>query len=147
MKAVARVLEVDGERARLECDAASASCASCASRGGCALRRLAGRRDSRLEVPALAADGALLVPGARVTVEIDDGELLGAAARAYLPPLAGVLAGPLLVRSTAVGDELLVLLAALAGVLIGWAAARAWLRRTPPRIGVRLAEETAHAAG
>lgn len=145
MKAVARVLEVDGERARLECDTASASCAACAGRGGCALQRLAGRRDSRLEVPALAADGVMLAPGARVTVEIDDGELLGSAARTYLPPLVGVLAGPLLARATAGGGEVLVLLSALAGVLLGWAAARAWLRRSPPRIAVRPAEEPVHA--
>lgn len=145
MKAVARVLEVDGERARLECDAGSASCTSCAGRGGCALQRLAGRRRSRLEVPALAADGVRLVPGVRVTVEVEDGALLGAAARTYLPPLAGLLTGPLLVAATAGGGDELVLASALGGVLLGWAAARAWLRRSPPRIAVRQAEEPVHA--
>lgn len=146
MKAVARVLEVDSERARLACDAAAASCAACASRGGCALQRLAGRRDSRLAVPTLTADGLVLVPGARVTVEIDDGELLGAAARTYLPPLAGLLAAPLLARATSGAGELVMLVCALAGVLLGWAAARAWLRRSPPRVAVRLDEEPVHVA-
>lgn len=146
MKAVARVLEVDGERARLHCDAASASCPACAARGGCLLQRLAGRRHSRLEVPAFAADGVRLVPGLRVTVEVEDGELLGAAARTYLPPLAGLLAGPLLAGAPARGGELAVLLSALAGVLLGWALARVWLRRSPPRIAVRPAEEPVHAA-
>jgi positive regulator of sigma E activity len=145
MKAVARVLDVDGERARLQCDAASASCPACASRGGCALQRLAGRRHSRLEVPAHAADGVRLAPGLRVTVEVEEGELLGAAARTYLPPLAGLLAGPLLAGAPAGGGELPVLLSALAGVLLGWAVARAWLRRSPPRIVVRPAGEAGHA--
>jgi len=145
MKAVARVLEVDGERARLECDATSASCAACAVRGGCAMQRLAGRRHSRLEVPVLAADGVRLMPGARVTVEVEDGELLGAAARAYLPPIAGLLAGPALAGAAAGDSEGIVLLGALAGVLLGWLAARAWLRRSPPRIDVRPAVEPVHA--
>lgn len=146
MKAVARVLEVNGERARLGCDAIAASCPSCAERSGCALQRLAGRRQSRLEVPALVADGVRLVPGTRVTVEVADGELLGAAARTYLPPLAGLLAGPLLAGRAAEGGELPMLLSAVAGVALGWVAARAWLRRSPPRIAVRRAEEPVHVA-
>jgi positive regulator of sigma E activity len=100
----------------------------------------------RLEVPALAAGGARLVPGARVTVEVEDDELLGAAARTYLPPLVGLLAGPLLAHRVAGGGELPLLLAALGGVLLGWAVARAWLRRSPPRIAVRPVEEPVHAA-
>ena len=146
MKAVARVLEVDGGRARLECDTASASCPACAARGGCTLQRLAGRRHPRLEVPAFAADGVRLVPGLRVTIEVDEGQLLGAAARTYLPPLAGLLAGPLLTVATVGGGEGLALLSAVAGVLLGWAAARAWLRRSPPGIAVHAAEETVRAA-
>ena len=146
MKAVARVLEVYGERARLGCDDASPTCPGCAGQGGCALQRLAGRRHSRLEVPALADGGARLVPGARVTVEVEDGVLLGAAARTYLPPLAGLLAGPLLADRVAGGGELPLLLSALAGVLLGWAVSRAWLRRSPPRFAVRPAEERVRAA-
>jgi hypothetical protein len=38
-----------------------------------------------------------------------------------------------------------VLLSALAGVLLGWAVARAWLRRSPPRIVVRPVGEAGHA--
>jgi positive regulator of sigma E activity len=146
VKAAARVLEVNGTRARLECDSTTATCAACAGRGGCALQRLAGGRESRLEVSTRAADGVLLVPGARVTIEVGEGELLGAATRAYLPPLTGVLAGPLLARAAADGGEGLVLVGALAGLLLGWAVSRIWLRRSPPRIAVRLDEEPAHAA-
>ena len=86
------------------------------------------------------------MPGARVTVEVEDGVLLGAAARTYLPPLAGLLAGPLLADRVAGGGELPLLLSALGGVLLGWAVARAWLRRSPPRIAVRPAEEPDRAA-
>lgn len=145
MKAAARVLEVNGNRARLECDATMATCAACAGRGGCVLQRLAGDRESRLEVPTRAVDGALLVPGSRVTVEVGEGDLLGAATRAYLPPLAGLLAGPLLVGVAADGGEALALLGALAGLLLGWAVSRAWLRRSPPRVAVRLEDDPVHA--
>lgn len=142
MKTAARVLEVNGARARLGCDSAAAGCPACAGRDGCALQRLAGTRKSRLEVPTHAVDGALLVTGSRVWVEVEDGALLAAAARACLPPLAGLLAVPLLVHATtADGGEGALLLGAVAGLLLGWAAARAWLRRSPPRFAVRMAEE------
>ena len=36
------------------------------------------------------------------------------------------------------------LLGAVAGLLLGWAAARAWLRRSPPKFAVRIAEEPGH---
>ncbi len=146
MKAAARVREVNGNRARLECDSATFACAACADRGGCALKRLAGGHEPRLEVPARAIDGVLLVPGSRVTVEVDEGELLGAALRAYLPPLVGLLAGALLARAVAGGGEGLVLFCAAAGLLLGWAVSRAWLRRSPPRVAVRLEAESVHAA-
>ncbi len=145
MKAAARVLEVNGEQARLACDSTAAVCPACAARGGCALQRFAGGRESRLEISTHAVDGVLLVPGSRVWVEVDDGALVGAAARACLPPLAGLLAVPLLVHAAAVGSgEGVLLLGAVAGLLLGWAAARAWLRRSPPEFAVRLAEEPGH---
>ena len=145
MKAAARVLEVNGERARLGCDSAAAGCPACAGRGGCALQRLAGARESRLEVPTHAVDGALLVTGSRVWLEVENGALLRAAARACLPPLAGLLAVPLLVRATtADAGEGALLLGAVAGLMLGWAAARAWLRRSPPQFAVWMAEEAGH---
>lgn len=89
-------------------------------------------------------DGALLVPGSRVWVAVDDGALLGAAARACLPPLAGLLAVPMLVRATGSGGEGALLVGAVVGLLLGWAAARAWLRRSPPQFAVSMAEEPGH---
>ena len=42
-------------------------------------------------------EGTPLRPGDSVIIEVDDGELLRAAALAYVPPLAGLLAGPVAV--------------------------------------------------
>lgn len=142
MKTAARVLEITGERARLGCDSVAETCAAC--RGGCALRRLAPGASS-LEVPRFDANGLPLAPGARVTVEVADRELIGAALRAALPPLAGTLAGPLLLRSfagTGAGNEGVAVLSALLGLFVGWVWARRWLRRAPPRVAVRCDEST-----
>jgi positive regulator of sigma E activity len=139
MRTAAKVLEVMGGRARLGCESMSSACSAC-SGGGCALLRLAPRREPRVEVPWHDADGRRLEPGARVSVEVTDGELLRATLRACLPPLAGVLAGPLLARAVpGVGDGIAAV-AALGGLLLGWAIARTWLRRSPPAFAVRLDE-------
>jgi positive regulator of sigma E activity len=84
-------------------------------------------------VPAQGAGGALLAPGDAVTVQVSEGELLRAAFAAYLPPFAGVLAGPLLAIHLAATDELAAVAASGIGLLLGWAVSRAWLRRAPPR--------------
>jgi positive regulator of sigma E activity len=78
-----------------------------------------------------------LIAGQSVTIEVPDGELLRSAARVYLLPLAGLLAGPALVRWVGSGSETAALLAASAGVVLGWALARLWLRRSPPGFTVR----------
>ena len=137
MKTAARVLEVSDERARLGCDSAADTCAAC--RGGCALRRLGPRGAARLEVPRLDANGLPLEPGARVTVEVGDRDLLGAALRAALPPLAGALGGPIALQAltgVGAGSDGFAALAALLGLLFGWSAARFWLRQDPPRVAV-----------
>jgi positive regulator of sigma E activity len=143
MKTEARVLEVTDERARLGCDAVAGTCAAC--RGGCTLRRLAPGGTARLEVPRLDACGLPLVPGMRVTVEVADRDLAGAALRAALPPLAGVLGVPLLMRSLgggAGGGDAVEAVSALFGLLAGWTGARLWLRRAPPRVAVRADDST-----
>jgi positive regulator of sigma E activity len=91
-----------------------------------------------LAVPLLAADGEPLAAGTRVTVTVRDWDLLRAAGRAYLPPLAGVLAGAALVQGLAPGGEGWMPVGAAAGLLGGWAAAREWLRRVPPAVTVRV---------
>ena len=131
MRTAARVHDVRAGRAWLACETA-AGCPSCSGGRGCALRWLSRPGQPLLEVPERRPDGGRLAPGEAVTIEVPEGELLGAAARAYLPPLAGLLAGPLLAVTWAAG-ELAVLAAAVAGLAAGWVLARGWLRRSPPR--------------
>jgi positive regulator of sigma E activity len=102
--------------------------------------RLAPRREPRVEVPAHDSDGRRLETGARVSVEVADGELLRATLRACLPPLVGVLAGPWLADSAFAAADGIAAAAALGGLLLGWAVARTWLRRSPPAVAVRLDE-------
>ncbi len=137
MKTMARVLEVTDERARLACDSIPQTCSAC--RGGCLLRRLAPGEAANLEVPRVDAAGVSLETGAHVTVEVGGRELMGAAVRAALLPLAGALAGPLLLRAFA-GDlaasDGAAVFAATVGLVAGWMAARFWLHQRPPQVVV-----------
>ena len=73
-------------------------------------------------------------------IEIDDGELLRAATLAYLPPLVGLLAGPVAAVALSPGSDAAALTGAVLGLATGWGASRAWLRRSPPRYRLRTAE-------
>jgi positive regulator of sigma E activity len=84
----------------------------------------------------VSRDGSALIPGQSVTIEVTDGELLRSAAKVYLLPLAGLLAGPALVRWIGAGSESAALIAAVIGVVLGWAVARGWVRRSPPSLTV-----------
>jgi len=139
MRATARVLDVRDGRALLSCDVEAAACDGCRSGRGCALRWLARSAGARLEVPDTSADGRRLVADDGVALEVSDGELLRATALAYVPPLAGLLAGPLLERAvSAGGDGVSAVIAAAVGLALGWGASRAWLRRSPPRYELRV---------
>lgn len=83
-------------------------------------------------------DGSALVAGQSVTIEVADGELLRSAAKVYLLPLAGLLIGPALVRWIGIASDSAALVAAVTGVVVGWALARGWVRRAPPSFTVRL---------
>ena len=85
----------------------------------------------------MSRDGSALSAGQSVTIEVPDGELLRSAAKVYLLPLAGLLVGPALVRWIGAGGEFAALMAALTGVVLGWALARGWVRRSPPSFTVR----------
>ena len=136
MRAAARVVDVRNDRARLACEE-QPSCPACRGGRGCALRWLGASGRAGLEVPSVSPDGLPLIAGQSVTIEVPDGELLRSAARVYLLPLAGLLAGPALVRWSGSGSETAALLAASAGVVLGWALARLWVRRSPPGFTVR----------
>ena len=140
MQARARVHAVHAGRVRLECESPAQACGACAGRGGCALRWLAGPGNPQLDVTHPLPEGAPLRPGDGVIIEVDDGELLRAAALAYLPPLAGLLAGPVAAAALTPGSELAALAGAALGLVAGWGASRAWLRRSPPRYHLRVAE-------
>ena len=86
----------------------------------------------------MSRDGSALVAGQSVTIEVADGELLRSAAKVYLLPLAGLLIGPALVRWIGIASESAALVGAVTGVVLGWALARGWVRRAPPRFTVRL---------
>ena len=136
MRAAARVVDVRHERARLACDE-QPSCPACRGGRGCALRWLGTSRRAGVEVPSVSREGLPLIVGQSVTIEVSDGELLRSAARVYLLPLAGLLAGPALVRWSGSASEAAALLAASAGVVLGWVLARLWVRHSPPSFTVR----------
>jgi positive regulator of sigma E activity len=142
MKAPARVQDVRQGRAWLACETAAGACATCAGGRGCALRWLC-REDggATLEVPARGVDGRHLAPGDGVILEVSDGELLRSAALAYLPPLAGLLGGPLAAMLLDLRSESVAVLAAALGLTLGWGVSRFWLRRSPPRYEIRPAEQ------
>jgi sigma-E factor negative regulatory protein RseC len=140
MQARARVRAVNAGRVRLECESPAQACGACAGRRGCALRWLAGPGNPQIDVAAPVPEGAPLRPGDGVMIEVDDGELLRAAALAYVPPLAGLLAGPVAAAALAPGSELPALAGAVVGLAAGWAASRAWLRRSPPRYRLQIVE-------
>jgi sigma-E factor negative regulatory protein RseC len=142
MEAVARVTSVAGGRAWLACET-NAACEACGSGRGCAIRLLAGSREALLDVPDRADDRRALQPGDSVVVRVPEGEILRAAMLAYLPPLAGLLAGAALPRALMVPPaEVVTVAAALVGAAGGWWLGRHWTRTRPPQFSVRLAPRT-----
>jgi sigma-E factor negative regulatory protein RseC len=136
MEAVARVVAVSDGRARLACQVQS-SCESCGAGRGCGLRLLARGRDSMLELQDPSGDGPdRLVPGQYVTIAIPDADLLGVAALAYLPVLAGLLAGALLGNWLG-GADGPVAAGSLLGAALGWWLGRNRARSREPRVSIR----------
>lgn len=128
------VAALDGRRVVVACDVPPApACAACAAGRGCGAG--AGPGNSRLTV-AVPEGRRLPVVGERVEVQAPAAELLRAAAWLYLPPLAGLLLGPLLLRLLGVGDGGLVLAAAAAGLVAGVLVARTGVRRGCPAVGL-----------
>lgn len=124
------VTRVDAGRARVECDESSHPvCSACAAGRGCGWQRSNVAR--RLDIDA-RQDGQTLQPGDRIELQIDDGRLLWAACRLYLPPLAGLLAGPALLRAAGWEQGFTPLLAAMFGLLIGGLIAWRWSRAGVP---------------
>jgi len=122
------VVEVRDGDAWIECRAEATSCGACANGRGCSWRSASGPR--RLEVPALL-DGRLLEAGEVIELEADESALFRAALRLYLPPLAGLIAGPALLRGFGWEVAAAPLCAAATGLLLGGLLARRWTRNVP----------------
>ena len=76
-------------------------------------------------------DGRVLEAGEAVELEADERALFAAASRLYLPPLAGLIAGPALLRGFAGDIAAWPALAAVVGLLLGCLLARRWTRAIP----------------
>jgi len=140
MEAVARVVALGDGRARLACQAAP-SCSSCGAGRGCGLRLLARDRDIVLDLPDSSEDQARLVVGQAVTVAMPDGDVLRAAALAYLPALLGLLAGAALGSWLGGGTDGPVALGSVLGAACGWWPARGMIRRRLSQVSIRPLED------
>jgi len=110
------------------------------------MRWLGGDARRQVILPAHRLGAAVLETGKTVTLSVADGDLLRSAARLYLPPFAGLLIGPTLVRYLLQSGDGLAALAAAVGLFGGWLVARGWVRATPPRVTVSRSDEPEPAA-
>ena len=124
------VISIEAGRASIECEAAAqAACSTCASGRGCGWRR----SDNAHPLLIDAETGSRpLEPGDLVELEVDDGRLLQAACRLYLPPLCGLLAGPSLLRWGGLESGTAPYLAAVCGLGLGALLAWRWTRSGVP---------------
>jgi positive regulator of sigma E activity len=131
------VTRIQAGQAVVECaTTAVGACASCSSGRGCGWQRTGLRRQLLLDLPP---GQPALQPGESVAIAVDDRQLLAAALRLYLPPLAGLLAGPALLRASGLEQGAAPLLAAVLGLGLGAAVAWRWSRRPVPLRWQRLA--------
>jgi len=135
------VVELRDGQAVIACSAQPFDCPQCGAGRGCDWQSPPASRS--LEVQVRQPIGALQ-PGDAVLLEVSDTGLLRAAARLYLPPLAGLLLAPALLRAAQPDTGILPLAAAVAGLLAGCLVARRWARQ-PPAIVLRSASPP-HAA-
>jgi positive regulator of sigma E activity len=124
------VTRVEAGRAHVECGVSNhPDCGTCEAGRGCGWQRP--NQPRRLEIDAQQGLRTL-APGDQLELQIDDARLLRAACRLYLPPLAGLLAGPTLLRVVGWEQGALPLLGALFGLLGGGLLAWRWTRAGVP---------------
>jgi positive regulator of sigma E activity len=124
------VTRLEGAQALVEClGTVAGACARCDAGHGCGWQRAGHRRQLLLDLPAGEPP---LRPGETVALTVDDRQLLVAALRLYLPPLAGLLAGPALLRAAGAEQGAAPLVAAMLGLALGAFAAWRWTRRPVP---------------
>jgi positive regulator of sigma E activity len=115
------VVDVHDGRATVRCQTEPAGCGACAAGRGCGGLRREG--PPLLEIAA-ELDGRSLAPGESVRILAEPRDLFAAAVRLYLPPLAGLLTGPMFIRLLGQGDGPVSLLAAGIGLAAGLLLAR-----------------------
>jgi positive regulator of sigma E activity len=124
------VTRVEAGQARIECGVSNhPACGACASGRGCGWQRSNAPR--QLDIPAHQGSRTL-AQGDRLEVQVDDDRLLLAACRLYLPPLAGLLAGPALLRFAGWEQGAAPLLGAAIGLVAGGLVAWRWTRAGVP---------------
>ena len=124
------VTRVDSGRARVECAVTvHPTCGACAAGRGCGWQR--SNQPRQLDIDAKQGDRSLQ-PGDRLELQVDDARLLLAACRLYLPPLAGLLAGPAILRVAGWEQGVTPLLAAVVGLVTGGLIAWRWTRAQVP---------------
>ena len=137
------VIGVEAGVARIQCSPeGQPACAACATGRGCGWQRP--NRPRHIEIDTLrGAATTALAPGDTLELEVEEGRLLRAAGRLYLPPLAGVLLGPAVCRLLGLEHGLWPLLGAGAGLALGMAVAWRWARADVPLRWQRLVGQSA----
>lgn len=136
MQTTARVVARRGDKLRLSCETAAPCGPACA----CARGWFGWRRGGFLE---LEADGAPpgTGPGDRLLVSVQDGALLRAALRMYVPPVAGLILGAGLARWMAGDSAFWALLGSISGGALGLLFASRLLGRWAPPIRLQRAPD------
>ena len=123
-----RVLEVEGDWAWVACRR-QVECARCAAGRGCGGGVLAKLLGDRLHKVRAATGSVAVVPGDQVLIGLGEDVVLRAAAAVYLVPLLLALAGGVAAATLAGGGDLVALLGAAAGLVLGLYWARGYSRR------------------
>jgi positive regulator of sigma E activity len=125
------VTGIEAGIARIECSPqGQPACAACAAGRGCGWQRP--NRPRHIEIDTLRGEATALAPGDTLALEVEEGRLLRAAGRLYLPPLAGVLIGPAVCRLLGIEYGLWPLLGAGAGLTLGMVVAWRWAQADVP---------------
>jgi sigma-E factor negative regulatory protein RseC len=122
------VLKTEARSALVEADFAGGCGSGMCAKGGCGTALLAQMFSQKPRAPLRVANPIDARIGERVIVGVEEGSLLRATLLVYLLPLALFLAGASAGGQAADGDAPAVL-GGLAGLFLGWLAARRWSRR------------------
>ncbi len=124
----AQVVSVAAEGVRVETVRRSA-CSSCQSKSTCGQKLLAEiGQGQRFEIVSANPQGLVLQPGDIVELGVEEASFLQASMMIYMLPLFGLIV--LSAVATAAGAaELIVILAGLSGLLLGFVVVRGWSRR------------------